>query len=84
MKKFINKILSFIKRMLSKDSPESSKRSMGVLIVINTIVIEYICVYLHIEAPEIVNTVFIGGIVLLGVTAFSGVLGKYVNKKKTK
>lgn len=82
MRKFFKGLILFIKNMLSKGTSESSKRTMGVAIIVNVIVMAYICVLKNIEAPEIVETIFWGAIILLGVELASGTV-KYFSKTKT-
>jgi len=82
MRKFFKGLILFIKNMLSKGTSESSKRTMGVLIIVNSIIIEYICVYKHIEAPEIIGTMFWGAIILLGAEVTTGAIQNIFSKKK--
>lgn len=82
MKKILTELWLFIKNMLSKGTSESSKRTMGVLIIVNSIIIEYICVYKHIEAPEIIGTMFWGAIILLGAEVTTGAIQNIFSKKK--
>ena len=59
-----------------------SIRTMGVLIIINTIIIAYICVFSKSQAPEIVDTMFWGAIILLGVSVAPNIINGLKNSKK--
>jgi len=83
IKWFFKGLILFIKKMLSSDTSESSKRSMGCLIVVNTIIQEYFCIFLNKDAPELIETVFWGGIILLGVSVAGNTLST-IFKKNTK
>ena len=73
-------IFKFIKNMLSKGTNESSKRTMGVLIIISIIIIAFICVFSKAQAPEIVDTMFWGAMLLLGVETVSDTIKSLKNK----
>lgn len=75
--KFIKGLLTFIKNMLSKGTNESAKRTMAALIIINVIIIAYICLYRHCEAPELVPLMFKGAMLLLGLELTAEIFKSY-------
>lgn len=81
IKPFIKGIIIFIKNMLSTGTNESAKRTMAVIIIINIIIIAFICVFMDSQAPEIVPLMFKGAILLLGLEITSDTIKSLKNKK---
>jgi hypothetical protein len=72
----------FLKKILSSESDMSSKRLAGIASIMSVILIMYIIVIFDIEIKyvdlvrDLLKTVFIGGMLLLGVSKFSEGFGK--------
>ena len=70
----------FIKKLLSAESGESSKRFNATLCIVSMIVLVIIVVLFGMEIKigheSLIKTIFSGGLILLGVTAVEKIMKK--------
>lgn len=70
------KFITFMKQALSSDSPVSSKRIAGFLGWIVCLLISIYCTILEIQAPTIIDTLFITSCALLGLDSIVNIFKK--------